>query len=97
MGRAAGLGLAGILAAALALRLFFVVTPHGVLDADEAIVGLMGRHVLRGEFPSLLLRPELPGRPRGRTWPRSRSPLGGASPLALKLVRPRAGARPRVD
>jgi hypothetical protein len=37
--------------AALALRLYFIVMPHGVIDADEAIVGLMGRHILRGEFP----------------------------------------------
>jgi hypothetical protein len=71
--------------AALAHRLFFVLTPHAVLDADEAIVGLMGRHVLRGEFPIFYY---------GQRYMGSLEPhlaalgfaLGGATPLVLKLV-----------
>lgn len=55
MNRGTGLGFAAGLAiavlVALALRLFVILTPHAALDADEAIVGLMGRHVLQGEFP----------------------------------------------
>jgi hypothetical protein len=80
---AGGLAIAG--AGALALRLFFVVTPHGVLDADEAVVGLMGRHVLQGEFPVFFY---------GQRYMGGLEPhlaalgfaLGGATPLVLKLV-----------
>jgi hypothetical protein len=78
-------GLVITVTAALALRLFFVLTPHAVLDADEAIVGLMGRHVLRGEFPIFYY---------GQRYMGSLEPhltalgfaLGGATPLVLKLV-----------
>ena len=89
MNRGTGLGFAGGLAVAvlfaLALRLFFVLTPHAALDADEAIVGLMGRHVLRGEFPIFYY---------GQTYMGGLEPhlaalgfaIGGATPLVLKLV-----------
>ncbi|HEX2501330.1 MAG TPA: hypothetical protein VHO73_07705 [Methylomirabilota bacterium] len=80
---AGGLAIAGVIA--LALRLFFVVTPHGILDADEAVVGLMARHVLQGEFPVFFY---------GQRYMGGLEPhlaalgfaLGGATPLALKLV-----------
>src|SRR5207344_2436176 len=70
---------------ALSLRLYFVLTPHGVLDADEAIVGLMGRHVLRGEFPIFYY---------GQRYMGGLEPhlaalgfaIGGTTPLVLKLV-----------
>ncbi|HEV2757179.1 MAG TPA: glycosyltransferase family 39 protein [Actinomycetota bacterium] len=35
----------------LVARLWMLVKPMGGLDADEAIVGLMARHILDGEFP----------------------------------------------
>ena len=95
MSRATGLGLVGILAIALALRLFFVLTPHGIIDADEAIVGLMGRHVLRGEFPVFYYGQSYMGGLEAHLAALAFA-LGGASPLILKLVRSRAGARPRV-
>ena len=89
MNRGTGLGFAGGVAiavlVALALRLFFILTPHAALDADEAIVGLMGRHVLRGEFPIFYY---------GQKYMGSLEPhlaalgfaIGGATPLVLKLV-----------
>lgn len=45
------LALLAILLAALALRLFLLAGPQTELEGDEAIVGLMGRHILRGEWP----------------------------------------------
>ncbi len=70
---------------ALCLRLYFVLTPHGVLDADEAIVGLMGRHILQGEFPTFYY---------GQRYMGALEPslaalgfaIGGATPVVLKLV-----------
>jgi len=38
-----------LLAAGLAIRLGYLVTPD--LDSDQAIFGLMGRHILQGELP----------------------------------------------
>ena len=38
--------------AGVALRLFIARSSLGVLNADEAIVGLMARHVALGEFPA---------------------------------------------
>ncbi len=48
-----GFWLASILAFAVAIRISLVVTDHGVtLDSDEAIIGLMARHILeRGARP----------------------------------------------
>src|SRR5690554_1891314 len=43
--------LALVLALALGLRLALIVSPHGWLEADEAIVGLMARNILQGERP----------------------------------------------
>lgn len=40
------LGLGGV-----ALRVWILLDPVGALDSDEAIVGLMARHMLDGEFP----------------------------------------------
>lgn len=70
---------------ALSLRLYFVLAPHGVLDADEAIVGLMGRHILRGEFPTFYY---------GQRYMGALEPslaalgfaIGGVTPAVLKLV-----------
>ncbi|MHB0869485.1 MAG: glycosyltransferase family 39 protein [Chloroflexota bacterium] len=45
------LALAAVLVAAGALRLFLLAGPQTELEADEAIVGLMGRHILQGERP----------------------------------------------
>ncbi len=45
------LSLLAILAVAAALRLLLLAGPQTELEADEAIVGLMARHILRGEWP----------------------------------------------
>src|SRR5947209_14670115 len=36
---------------ALALRTWLIVRTHGVLDGDEALVGIQAERILRGEFP----------------------------------------------
>lgn len=43
--------MAAVLLLAGALRLFLLAGPQTELEADEAIVGLMGRHILQGERP----------------------------------------------
>ena len=89
MNRATRLGFAGGLAiavlGALALRLFFIRTPHGALDSDEAIVGLMGRHVLRGEFPIFYYGQKYMGGLEPQLAALGFA-IGGATPLVLKLV-----------
>ena len=89
MNRGTGLGFAAGLAivvpVALALRLFFVLTPHAALDADEAIVGLMGRHVLRGEFPIFYYGQKYMGGLEPHLAALGFA-IGGATPLVLKLV-----------
>ncbi|HEV2686842.1 MAG TPA: hypothetical protein VGW79_09405, partial [Actinomycetota bacterium] len=37
---------------ALALRWIVLASRIGLVDADEAVVGLMARHVLHGQFPA---------------------------------------------
>jgi 4-amino-4-deoxy-L-arabinose transferase-like glycosyltransferase len=46
------LGVAVAGAIGLLLRYWIYSTPLGQLDADEAVVGLMAKHVLKGEFPA---------------------------------------------
>jgi hypothetical protein len=47
-----GLGLAGLLLVGLALRMAVIASPLGEIDADEAVVGLMARHIaFVGERP----------------------------------------------
>ena len=41
--------LAGLLVLGAGVRAVYLVTPD--LDSDMAIVGLMGQHILAGEFP----------------------------------------------
>lgn len=36
---------------ALILRTWFVIHTHGVIDGDEALVGIQAEHILRGEVP----------------------------------------------
>src|SRR2546427_2321359 len=43
--RAFALGLAVALLVGMALRLAVIVSPLGEIDADEAVVGLMARHI----------------------------------------------------
>jgi hypothetical protein len=50
--RAFHLGLAGLLVVGLGLRLAIISSPLGEIDGDEAVVGLMARHIaLLGERP----------------------------------------------
>jgi ABC-type uncharacterized transport system permease subunit len=50
MTRSAAL-VAGGMAVAVGLRIWVLTSPLGGLDADEAVWGLMARHVLHGELP----------------------------------------------
>src|SRR5579859_5646852 len=36
---------------ALLTRVWLIVHTHGVMDGDEATVGIQAEHILRGEFP----------------------------------------------
>src|SRR5579863_7863963 len=36
---------------ALVLRIWLIVRTHGVIDGDEALVGIQAEHILRGERP----------------------------------------------
>src|SRR5919197_4146967 len=50
--RAFRIGLAGLLLVGLAVRLAVIGSPLGEIDGDEAVVGLMARHIaLLGERP----------------------------------------------
>src|SRR5262249_1918742 len=35
----------------IGLRVWVLLSPHGALDSDEAVVGLMARGILHGRFP----------------------------------------------
>lgn len=45
------LGIAALVG--LVLRIWIFMSPFGHMDADEAVWGLMAKHVLNGEFPAL--------------------------------------------
>jgi hypothetical protein len=40
------------LLAAVAIRVWLIVHTNGVIDGDEALVGIQAEHILRGEFPA---------------------------------------------
>src|SRR5919204_2024735 len=84
--RAFHMGLAIALAAGLALRLAILASPLGEIDGDEAVVGLMARHIaFLGERPVFYW-----GQPYlGSLEAFSAAPLFrvfDSSSLALKLV-----------
>ncbi|HEX8968788.1 MAG TPA: hypothetical protein VF937_12960 [Chloroflexota bacterium] len=84
--RAFRFGLAGLLLVGLALRLAVIASPLGEIDADEAVVGLMARHIaFLGERPVFYW-----GQPYlGSLEAFSAAPIFGvfdSSTLALKLV-----------
>lgn len=77
--------LALLLVAALALRLFLLAGPQTELEADEAIVGLMGRHILEGERPIFYYMQSYLGSLEAYLVAGSFALLG-SSTFALKLV-----------
>src|SRR5579872_1476982 len=83
----AELGLVGlIVAAGAALRVWVVHTPSlGYLDSDEAVVGLMARHLLHGQFSTFYSGQRYGGSGEAALvaaafW------IAGAGQLALELV-----------
>src|SRR5215472_7476052 len=36
---------------AFVLRMWLVIRTHGIVDGDEALVGIQAEHILRGELP----------------------------------------------
>src|SRR3954469_25903089 len=46
-----GWGVLALLGLGLAVRLALLLGPFGALEADEAVVGLMARHILQGDRP----------------------------------------------
>lgn len=79
------LGLGAVLAAALALRLHLLAGPQTELEADEAIVGLMARHILQGERPVFYYMQPYLGSLEAYLVAGSFA-LFGSSTFALKLV-----------
>jgi Dolichyl-phosphate-mannose-protein mannosyltransferase len=72
-------------AAGIALRVWVLASPLGILDGDEAIVGLMARHVLEGEF-SVFYWGALYGGSQDAILAAAVFAVVGSSVLALKLV-----------
>jgi hypothetical protein len=56
MSRRALVGIAVIAALGLAVRLWMMTGRLGAIDSDEAITGLMARHLLHGEFRAFMWR-----------------------------------------
>jgi Dolichyl-phosphate-mannose-protein mannosyltransferase len=71
--------------AGIALRGWVLGSPLGTLDADEAIVGLMARHVIEGEF-SVFYWGALYGGSQDALLTAAVFAVVGSSVLALKLV-----------
>lgn len=73
------------IAAGVALRIWILTGPLGTVDSDEAVGGLMARHVLDGEFPTFYW-----GQPYGGSQEAFVTALAfaiaGSSILTLKLV-----------
>src|SRR5712692_2891533 len=46
-----GVALWVCLLVAAAIRVWLVIHTHGVIDGDEALVGIQAEHILRGELP----------------------------------------------
>lgn len=76
---------AGAVVAGIALRVGVLASPLGTLDADEAIVGLMARHALEGEF-SIFYWGALYGGSQDALLAAAVFAVFGSSVLALKLV-----------
>ena len=84
LARSVALVAAAVLAG-LAVRAWVLASPLGTLDADEAIVGLMARHVLEGEV-SVFYWGALYGGSLDAFLAAAVFALTGSSVLALKLV-----------
>ncbi|MDQ3914488.1 MAG: glycosyltransferase family 39 protein [Actinomycetota bacterium] len=69
----------------LAARVWMLVTPMGRLDADEAVVGLMARHILDGEFP-MFYWGQTHGGPHEPLLTAAFFRVFGSSTLILKVV-----------
>ena len=77
--------LLAVLLLALGLRWLLLLGPHGEMEADEAIVGLMGLHILQGERPAFYYMQPYMGSLEAYLAAGSFALLG-SSPLTLKLV-----------
>lgn len=77
-----------VLAAAafgIVVRVWILASPLGSLDADEAVSGLMARHVLHGEFTALYWLANYGG-PQESWFAAAVFAIFGSSTLAFKLV-----------
>lgn len=83
--RATLLSICVILVVALAVRVYLLTTPLTELEGDEAIVGLMARHILAGERPIFYYMQPYMGSLEAYLVAGVFS-LFGSSTLALKLV-----------
>lgn len=69
----------------IAFRAWMLMSPIGLLDSDEAIVGLMARHMLKGDWPVFFWGQPYGG-PHEAFLAAGVFAVAGSSVLALKLV-----------
>ena len=69
----------------IVFRAWMLASPIGMLDGDEAIVGLMARHMLEGDFPVFFWGQPYGG-PHEAALAAALFSVAGSSTLALKLV-----------
>lgn len=69
----------------IAFRVWMLTSPIGLLDSDEAVVGLMARHMLEGEFP-IFFWGQPYGGPHEALLAAGVFSVTGSSVVALKLV-----------
>lgn len=69
----------------IVFRVWMLASPIGMLDSDEAVVGLMARHMLEGEFP-VFFWGQAYGGPHEAALAAAVFSVAGSSVVALKLV-----------
>lgn len=69
----------------IAFRIWMLSSPIGLLDSDEAVVGLMARHVLEGDFP-IFFWGQAYGGPQEALLAAGLFSVFGSSVVTLKLV-----------
>lgn len=69
----------------IAFRVWMLSSPVGLLDSDEAVVGLMARHILEGEFP-IFFWGQAYGGPQEALLAAGLFSVFGPSVVTLKLV-----------
>ena len=54
---------------ALSVRIWLVIHTHGIIEGDEALVGIQAQHILQGEHPIYFYAQPYMAWARIRSWP----------------------------